>query len=91
MALDEQEEAILSLIESCGRSPPAKPARPKTIEGEARRGARNARRFLAENPMQDEIQRAWEWTWDETDMGCGCPACLAYVEAYQKVLRPRLR
>jgi hypothetical protein len=90
MTLDEQEEAILQLIESWGRSPPAKLARPKSIEGEAKRGARNARRFLAENPTQDEIQRAWEWTCDETDMGCSCPACLAYVEAYQRVLHPRL-
>jgi hypothetical protein len=91
MTLDAQEEAILQLIESWGRSPPANLARPKSIEGEAKRGARNARRFLAENPTQDEIRRTWDWTWDDTDMGCGCPACLAYLEAYQKVLRPHLR
>jgi hypothetical protein len=89
--MDEQEEAILQVMESGECSPPAKSARPKTIEGEARCGARNARRFLAENPTQDEIQRAREWTWDETDMGCGCRACLAHVEAYHRALRPRLR
>jgi hypothetical protein len=56
MTLDDQEEAILQ-IESWGRSPPANLARPKSIEGEAKRGARNARRFLAENPTQSEIRR----------------------------------
>jgi hypothetical protein len=90
MAPDEAEEAISRILQILERLPSTKPVKLKTIEGETKRGARNARRFLAENPTQEEIQSTWDWTWDEIDTGCGCSACLAYIKAYQKLLRPRL-
>ena len=87
---EEVEESFNRTFQTLEELPPTKSQRPKTTEGEARRGAHNARRFLAENPTQEENQSKWEWTWDEKNIGCGCPACLSYVEAYQKVLRRRL-
>jgi hypothetical protein len=90
MTPEEAEKAISHILQTLERLPSTKPVQLKTVEGETKRGAHHARRFLAENPTQEEIQRVWEWTWDETDMGCGCSACLANIKAYQKVLRPHL-
>ncbi len=90
MTSEEAEEAINHIIQIFEQLPPPKPVKPKTVEREARRGARIARRFLAGNPTQEELQRTWECSWDETDMGCGCAPCLAFEEAYREVLRRHL-
>lgn len=91
MTADEREEELSQFIESLGRSSPAKPVRPRTVEGEARRGARKARRLLAKNPTQEEIQAAWDIHSYEMELFDDDPADLAYHEAYLKVLLPRVR
>jgi len=50
----------------------------------------NARKFLARNPTQDDIQEAYEWTFEDAALGDDSPQSLAYDEAYRKVLRPHL-
>ncbi len=83
-------EEVEELFQALKQLPPTKSQKFKTVVGEAKRGARHARQFLAENPTQEDIQRTWEWTWDETDVNYDSPASLAYDEAYRRVLRGRL-
>lgn len=86
MTPEEAKEAINRIIESLQGE---KLVQPKTVDREAIRGARHARRFLAANPTQEEIERMWEWTWDETAVN-DAPQSRAYDEAYRKVLRRHL-
>ncbi|MGE0005658.1 MAG: hypothetical protein AB7S92_08710 [Parvibaculaceae bacterium] len=61
-----------------------------TVRGEARRGAHNARCFLAENPTLDALLITWHWTWDDGDQHePGSPGA-AYNRAYRDVLRPHM-
>ena len=68
------------------------PDRNKThsVEGEARRGAHNARAFLATNPTQANIWRAIQWTYDEEVFGDDDHASIAYDHAWRATLLPHL-
>ena len=87
MTQEEAERAIRRFIDNL---PHPKPTTPEDIEKAAKRGADNARRFLAGNPTQDEIQQAYEWSFEDASYGDDSPTSLAYDEAFREVLRPHL-
>ena len=92
MTAGQREQELLLSLDSLSRLPPAKPKRivPEDIERAARRGARKARRFLAENPTQESIQAAWDmYSW-ELDSLDDSPVSFAYHAAYLKTLEPRV-
>ncbi|MCL4767761.1 MAG: hypothetical protein KJZ80_16155 [Hyphomicrobiaceae bacterium] len=61
-----------------------------SVEGEARRGAHNARAWLAEGLSQVDIWRFVEWSLYDEELGGDHPARAAYHRAFREVLRPHL-
>lgn len=59
----------------------------RTVEGEAQRGADNARAFLAKKPSQAALWRAIQWSYDAYDDD---PASRAYDRAWRAILEPHL-
>jgi hypothetical protein len=62
-----------------------------TVAGEAKRGAHNARAFLAENPPLNHIRVIYIWTIDDEAAEDGYEPGVAYARAYRQVLRDYIR
>jgi hypothetical protein len=88
MTIDQREQELLRHLESLKHYPPAKPKAidPDDIKHAARRGARKARKFLAENPSQDDMQVAWDLYEYEMHMLDDSLTGFAYHAAYLKTL-----
>ncbi len=81
----EFERQLLDALSQLRQVEP-KPIDPKDLKRAARRGAREARAFLAENPTQDHMQVAWEMhEWEMHDLD-DSHVPFAYYSAYLETL-----
>lgn len=89
MTMDQREQELLRYLEYLSRQPRTKchPLDTENIKRAARRGARKAREFLAENPTQEDIQAIWDMHECEMHMLDDSPADFAYHAAYLKTLK----
>jgi len=81
------------LLDALSELPPPKPRKPIDLEDlkrAARRGAREARRFLAENPTQDHMQSICEMYECEMHNLDDSPVDFAYYSAYLEALQRRV-
>lgn len=83
-----QEEADAAIKRFLDSLPPAKPITPEEIEEAAKRGADNARKFLACNPTQDDIQEAYEWTFEDARSVTTAPKALLTMKPIERYCAP---
>jgi hypothetical protein len=85
MTLGESERQLLDALSQRPQTEP-KPIDIGDIKRAARRGAREARTFLAENPTQDYMQTVWEMYECEMYNLDDSPVQFAYYSAYLETL-----